>query len=139
VVSKLRSEKMSLKRASQEVGIRPETVKRWAGSALKKQPNGKIAPKSSDRLLRILKIPLENGVGEIAVRSSRQATLLADFWNALHRYLATGQSADLDKFRGKFVKAADGSEIPLPTDRAQLRTLGRAGVLSFESLYAHSA
>lgn len=138
VVSKLRNEKTSLTKASREVGINPETVKRRAGTALKKS-DGRFKAKSSDRLLRILKIPTERGVGEIAVRGSRQATLLAEYWNALHRYLETGRSTELEKFQSKFIKNADGNEIPLPTDRAQLRTLGRAGVLSFENLYSHSA
>jgi hypothetical protein len=138
VLSKLRSEKTSLKRASHEGGINPITVKRWVGSALKKQPNGKIAAKSSDQLLRVLRVPTADGLRDIPIRGSKNATFLADFWNSVHRYLATGQYSDVEKFRGKFVTDADGVQIPLPADRAELRRFGSAG-FSFESIYSHTA
>jgi hypothetical protein len=137
VVSKLKNERTSLRKASHEVGIDPETVKRWAASALKKR-NGRFAAKSSDQLFRVLKLPDENGVREIGVRGSRQATVLAEYWNGLSRYLQTGQSAELDKFRGRFIKDADGNQIPLLTDQTELKRLARASVLSFESIYSHT-
>lgn len=89
--------------------------------------------------MRVLKIPTSGGTRDIAVRGSQQATLLAEYWNAVHWYLETGDSSRLTKFRGKSIKDANGAEIPLPTDRAELNRLGSAGVLSFESLYARSA
>jgi hypothetical protein len=139
VISKLRSEKTSLQKASHEQGISPRTVKRWAGSALQKRTSGKWAAKKSDRLLRVLMIPTSDGTREIGVRGSRQATLLAEYWNAIHKYLETGDASQLAKFQGKFIRDASGVQIPLPTDRAELNRLGSAGVLSFESLYARSA
>jgi hypothetical protein len=139
VISKMRGENISLTKASQEVGINSQTVKRWAGSALEKRGNGRIATKASDQLLRILKVPTEDGTRDVAVRGSRQATLLAKFWNSLHRYLETGDASALEKYRGRSVKDADGTSIPLPTDRAKLKRLGSASVLSFENLYAKSA
>lgn len=137
VVSKLRTEKTSLKRASQEIGVNPQTVKRWATSALKKR-NGRFVAKSSDQLFRVLKIPDEKGLREVTLRGSRQATLLAEYWNALNRYLQTGDASRLEKFRHKFIKDADGLEIPLPTDRAVLKRLGSAGNISFESIYSRT-
>ena len=139
VIAKVRAEKTSLKKASLEIGIKPQTVKRWAGSALKKRSNGRYVSKTSDRLLRILKVPDPHGTRDIAVRGSRQATLLAEWWNAAHHFLETGEASRLEKFRGKSIKTADGSEIPLLTNRAKLNRLGSAGVLSFESLYSRSA
>jgi hypothetical protein len=132
----MRSDGSSLQRVSREFGIGPETVRRWAGSALRKQANGRYAARSNDRLLRILKIPDAKGTLDIAVRGSRQATLLSKYWNAVHRYLETGDSSHLDKFRGKSIKTAEGLVIPLPTDRTELNRLGNAGSLSFESLYS---
>jgi hypothetical protein len=76
---------------------------------------------------------------EIAVRESKQVSLLAEYWNALHRYLQTGDAAQLKTFQGKHIKDANGVDVPLPTDLAVLNRLGSAGVLSFESLYARSA
>ena len=138
VVSKMRSERISLHQASREAGVSPSTVIRWGGSALEKRNNGRYLPKSSDRLLRLLKIPSADGMREIAVRSSRQATSLGKYWNAVHRYLETGDASRLEKFRGKSIKDAEGVEIPLPTGRAELNRLGSAGVLSFESLYSRT-
>lgn len=137
-VSKMRAEKTSLKKAALEIGVRPETVKRWAGSALEKR-NGRFSAKKSDQLLRVLKVPSADGTREIAVRGSKRASLLGEYWAALQRYLETGDASRLAEFRGKSVKAADGTEIPLLTDRAELNRMGSAGVLSFESLYSRGA
>jgi hypothetical protein len=139
VVSKMRSEKTSLQKAAQEYGISPSTVKRWAGSALQKRSNGKWGAKKNDNLLRLLTVPTPEGTREVAVRGSRQATQLAEYWNALHHYLATGDDSRLENFRGQSVKDAEGVQILFPTDRALLTRLGSAGVLSFESLYSRSA
>jgi hypothetical protein len=79
VISKMRTDGSSLQRASREFGITPETVRRWAGSALRKQANGRYAAGPSDRLLRILKIPDAKGTLDIAVPGSRQATLLSKY------------------------------------------------------------
>jgi hypothetical protein len=139
VISRMRAEKLSLKKAALEAGIKPETVKRWAGSALTKRANGRYAPKKSDHLLRVLKIPSADGTRDVPVRGSRRATLLAEYWNAAHHYLESGDASRLEKFKGKRIKTADGAEIPLPTDRTELNRLGSAGVLSFESIYSRSA
>ena len=113
-------------------------MKRWAGSTLQKKNSWKWSAKKSDTLLRVLKVPTPEGVREIAVRGSRQATTLAEYLNAVQRYLQTGDSSRLAKFKGKFIKDANGIQTPLITDRRLINRLGSAGVLSFESLYARS-
>jgi hypothetical protein len=138
VVSKMRSEKASLQKASKEEGISPRTVKRWAGSALQKQSNGKWVAKKRNTLLKILKIPTSEGPQEIGIRDSRQATRLAHYWNALNRYLETGDSSKLKKFSGKSIKDANGAQIPFITDLQLLNRLGSFGVWRFESLYARA-
>lgn len=75
---------------------------------------------------------------EIAVRGSRQATLLGEYWNGVRKYLTTGDASGLKKFRGKKIRDTDGDQIPLITDLTELNRLGSAGVLSFESMYARS-
>src|SRR5579872_6209785 len=42
VVGKMRNEKISLRKASREVGISAQTVRRLGGSALQKRTNGKF-------------------------------------------------------------------------------------------------
>lgn len=139
VVSKMRSEKVSLTRASRDVGISPRTVTRLGRSALRKRKNGTYAAKAKDNLLRLVMIPTTEGAREIAVRGSEQASLLGEYWNAVYRYLQTGDQSRLRQFRSKHIKDANGVEVLLPTDRAVLDRLGSAGVLSFESLYARTA
>jgi hypothetical protein len=134
----MRGEKTSLQKTAHEHGISPRTVKRWAGSALRKRSNGKWVAKRSDSLLRVLTVPTPEGTREVGVHGSRQATQLAEYWNAVHRYLETGDDSRLEEFRGQFFKDADGVQIMLPTDGALLNRLGSAGVLSFESLYSRS-
>jgi hypothetical protein len=84
-------------------------------------------------------VPTSEGKREIAVRGSRQATLLAEYWNAVHRYLETGSGASrLAKFKDKYIKDSSGARVPFLTDPAELNRLGSAGVLSFENLYSRS-
>jgi hypothetical protein len=139
VISKMRSDKVSLTQASRDAGISPRTVTKWGRSALRKRKNGKYAAKPSDKLLRMVMIPTPEGMREIAVRESKQVSLLAEYWNALHRYLQTGDATQLKTFQGKQITDANGVDVPLPTDLAVLNRLGSAGVLSFESLYARTA
>jgi lambda repressor-like predicted transcriptional regulator len=135
----MRSEGMSLQQAAREAGVTPNTVKRWAGSALRKLANGRWAARKRDSLLRVLKLPTPDGMRDIAVKSSSHASTIADYFNAVHHYLRTGDSSRLKPFHGKSVKDADGNDIPLLTNPKDLHRLGYAGVLSFESLYAKVA
>jgi hypothetical protein len=135
----MRSEKISLTQASRDSGISPRTVTKWGKSALQKRKSGKYAVKKSDTLLRLVMIPTPEGPREIAVRGSKQVSLLGEYWNALHRYLQTGDASRLKDFQGKQIKDANGVDVPLMTDLSVLNRLGAAGVLSFESLYARSA
>jgi hypothetical protein len=139
VLSKMRREKVSLLKASREYGIDPRTVTRLAKSALRKRANGTYAAKATDRLLRVLVIPTEKGLQEVAVANSRDASLLGKYWDAVQDYLATGDASGLRELEGEQIKDANGIQIPLITDTEELDRLGSAGVLSFESLYAQAA
>ena len=139
VLTKMRASGLSLSRASREVGIAPKTVTRYAKSGLRRLKSGRYAVKGSDALLRLLRIPTSSGVTEIAVRSSREASKLANYWVAVDDYLATGDSYSIEKFRNQFITDASGAKVPLVTDLEELDRLGRAGVLSFESLYARGS
>jgi hypothetical protein len=135
VVSKIRGHKTSLQQAAREIGISPRTVLRWAGSALQKNARGRYTAKPSDQLLRVLMVPTPDGPSEIAIRGSRKAKEIGEYWNAVHRLLETGDESALQKFEGKFLTDVDGNRLPFLTDRTQLKRLGSAGVLSFESIY----
>ncbi len=139
VISKMRADRLSLREASREFGLDPRVVARLGKSALRKRTNGQYVAKRSDKLLRILAIPTADGVREIAIRDSRQATALGEYWAAVQKYLQTGDASGLKKFRRKRITDASGRRVPLITDQAELDRLGSAGVLSFESLYAKVA
>ena len=136
VISKMRADGVSLRQASREFGLDPRTVVRRGGSGLRKRANGRYKAKARDRLLRVLVVPTREGLREIAVRDSRQASQVAEYWNAVQTYLETGDAAALRKFRGKHITDANRKRIPFLTDLRELDRLGNAGVLSFESLYA---
>jgi hypothetical protein len=138
VISKMRTDKVSLAQASRDVGIGPRTVKRWGSAALRKGQSGRYVAKASDSLLRLMIILTPEGPREIAVRGSKQATLLAEYWNALDRYVATGDAVPLKTFQGKHIKDANGGDIPFLTDLPTVNRLASAGVLSFESIYART-
>jgi len=139
VVSRMRADGLSLAQASREYILKPRIVLNLVDKALRKASNGRYVARSRDRLLRILLIPTTNGLQEVALRDSRQATELAEYWDAVQRYLQKGDDSALRQFRGVRIKAADGQSVPLLTENEELDRLGNAGVLSFESLYARSA
>ncbi len=135
----MRSGKLSLTSAAREYGVDPRTVARLGAPALRKGATGRYAAKSSDSLLRMLVVPTREGLAEIATRSSREATQLAEYWEAVQWFIDTGDTSKLRAFRGKSVSGADGSRLPLITDPDELERLGNVGELSFESIYAKAA
>ena len=130
---------ISLRRAAEECGLTPRQLIRSARTALKKGPNGRYKPKLVDRLPRVLSFLTNQGMREILVRDSREASNLANYWNAVHRFVATGDSSRLEKIRHKYIIDAKGVRHPLLTDIVAINRLANAGVLSFESLYPRSA
>ena len=105
-------------------------------SALRKQKNGKYAARKTDHLLRILSILTPRRQDAKLLSETRAASTLGRYWASVQRYLQTGDNSALRKFKGKKITDASGKRHPLITDLKQLTTLGSAGVLSFESLYA---
>jgi hypothetical protein len=139
VISEMRAEHISLQEASRKFRVDPRTVIRWGSPALRKRANGRYAVKANDRLLRVLKFPTIDGLVEVALRDSRQASELARYWDAVDRYLAIGDASDLHRFDGKHILDANGNQVVLLTDLRQLDLLGNAGVLRFHELYGRTA
>ncbi len=138
VLFEMRTAKVSLRQASREQGVAPATVLRHAKGALRKTERGTYAARARDTLLRVLILPTPDGLAEIATTDSRAATLIAEYWNAVDLFLATGDDSELARFRGVTITDAEGKTIPLLTDLDELERLGSAGVLSFQSLYARA-
>jgi hypothetical protein len=127
---------VSLRQASREVGLDPRTVTRAAGSALKQARSGRYVPGKTDRLLRDVRIPSAHGLQDVTVRDSKQASLVGEYWNEVHIYLAKGDASGLARFGRLHVTDANGKRVSFVTDLDVLDELGDAGILSFESIYA---
>jgi lambda repressor-like predicted transcriptional regulator len=138
-IAKMRTDGLSLTKAAKEAGVSPKKVTSWGGRALRKGKNGRYMVAKRDSLLRVVQVPTSHGSREIALRNSRHASTLGQYWDAVHKYLRTGDTAGIEKFRGKRIKDANGNQVQLITNFAKLNRLGSAGVLSFESLYARAA
>jgi hypothetical protein len=139
VISKMRSSRISLRKAAREFGIDPDQVINLGRLALRKQRNGRYSAKKTDRLLRVLGVLISEGKREIALRDSRQASVVGSHWDAVQRYLQTGDDSALRKFQRKKIIDASKKRHLLLTNLDELNRLGSAGVLSFESLYGRSA
>jgi hypothetical protein len=139
VVAEMRTGKVSLRQASREQSISPSTVLRHAKAALRKTSRGTYAARGRDRLMRVLVLPTPDGLAEIATTDSRAATLVAEYWNAVNLFLATGDATELARFLDVSITGAQGNAVPLLTDLDELERLGSAGVLSFQSLYARAS
>jgi hypothetical protein len=136
VLTAMRTEKASLSAASRQQGVSTRTVLHHAGSALRKGASGRYKARASDALLRVLVLPTQDGLMEVATRDSRSATVAGEYGNAVQDFLQTGDDTELQRFRDQHIIDAEGKSVPLLTNLDELERLGAAGVLSFESLYA---
>jgi hypothetical protein len=136
VVAAMRADDQSLQQAARDAGISPATVLRLAGSAIRKRSGGRYVAAPSDSLLRVVVIPTADGLTEVSLRNSKDATAVAEYLNAVHRYLSKGDASALASFRSVSIRSVEGERLTFVTDPATLDRLGSAGVLSFESIYA---
>jgi hypothetical protein len=132
----MRARNLSLLEGSREIGIDPALVLKLGRPALQKQSNGRYVARKVDRLLRVLSELTPEGRRDIAVRDSRQATILGKFWAGVQRYLQTGDDSVLLELAGTRVIDASGKRHALITDREILNKTGSVGDFSFESMYA---
>jgi hypothetical protein len=139
VVSIMRAGDLSLTGAAEQLSIPPKKVLQLTGNTLTKQKNGRYRARKTDNLLRVLVVPSEGGLTEVAVRTSSEASIIAKYNDAVQKFLRTGDESKLSQFRSKEVKDSSGRPIAFLTDTKELTRLGSAGVFSFESLYARSA
>lgn len=126
----------SLTAASRAVGVAPDTVLRYAGSAFTRD-KGRWTPRPSDRLYREMRFLDPQGVVSVEPASSKEAAKLAHFWNAVDRYLKTGDDRELRRFARMRLRTRQKTSLGFLTDRSQLARLGYAGELRFEDLYQH--
>jgi hypothetical protein len=122
-----RDPKLSLARAAKLEAVKPETVKKYFRSALKKA-NGNIQATKDDRYAATLYIPDAHGNAiPVKTHSSREREQLSQYLRDLGRYLGGDRNA-LAAWRGKKIAG-----VELVTDGRTITTIEPA--LSEFSLY----
>jgi hypothetical protein len=119
----------SISKAGRENGVTPRTIKRYAGSALvQDRPGGRIRATKSDRLVRYLQIPGNDGPRDVNVRGSKAASEFANYKAAINRLLRGDRNA-MAPWHGKKIAG-----IELITDTKTLVEQARKEILPY-SLY----
>jgi hypothetical protein len=130
VVAVMRRDDLSLRAASQLVGTTADTVRLYSSETLTKDGHRwRVTP--SDRVYQRMSVLSTEGLRDIDTRGSRVRSVVSDHWNAIGRFLATGDIAVLRPFVGK---RAGGVE--LATDPDLIEEYGRQGELDIDDIYA---
>ncbi len=94
----------SLSWAARRAGTTVDAVLRHAPEAVEQLPSGRYRVRPSDRGLRVMPV-ISAGIvyARVAIRGSRQASLVGEHLAAIGTYLATGDAKPLRRFAGKSV------------------------------------
>jgi len=127
---------LSLAAASRLEHIKPATVLRHIGSAIRQDKSGgHYRATKGDRFRRDLQIPTAKGPVTIPIYGSKNAENISKYLNAVSHYLRTGDESKLRPFKGKSLKV-EGKRIKLVTDPGTLSSLAEADALHLDQLYA---
>ena len=127
----------SLSAASKAVGVAPDTVLRYAGSAYERDGRGRWVAKPTDRLYRRMRFLDSRGLTWVEPANAKESRKLAEYWHAVVRYRDTDDDRALRRFERMRLRTRQKTSLPFLTDRWLLRRFGFAGELSFEDLYQH--
>jgi hypothetical protein len=124
-LSFMRREGLSASLAAKAEGVSVRKIRKYVGSALRKRGKDYVA-KPSDRLRRPPMLALDaKGTRPVVVRSSRAASQMGQYWNAVDDALKEKPAA-LKKFRGKNIPH---NKIKFLTNLRTLKRLADAGLL----------
>jgi hypothetical protein len=129
-LSDMRTEGLSLEQAAARHDTTPNAVLRHVGAALRRDEGGRYAPTTTDRLYRPLRVLTTEGELDLDTRSFRTASLVGAHWNAVTRFVETGDTTRLAPFVGKKVQGHE-----LETRQEVIEERAHRGELSFEDLY----
>jgi hypothetical protein len=130
---KRRKKYLSLSAATRETGTTLKTFRRYAGAVLDVR-SGRLDVAPTDRLPRPMRVLTPRGEVTIHTRSSRTASRISRYNNALREYLASGDATVLKRFDGKAVRSG-GQRYEFVTDSETIRRLTRAGAVHFLDVY----
>ncbi|MHB8545687.1 MAG: helix-turn-helix transcriptional regulator [Nitrosotalea sp.] len=118
VLSTARKSNQSLSKISKNHGISVRTVIKNTNAF--KKINGKWVPKKFDKISRVLKINEKGQEKSIEIKDSRTASVIGSYHNAVKIFLNTGNVEQLQKFKKKKIKDANGKIHVLETNSQEL-------------------
>lgn len=132
----MRRKHVSLAAASRLEHIKPTTVLRHVGSAIRQgKSGGRYHASKGDRFRRDIQIPTAHGPITVPVYGSKSAENISKYLNAVAHYLRTGNQARLRPFKGMTIQAGK-QQIKLVTNPDELSRLAEADALHLDQLYA---
>jgi len=132
-----RRDKTSVTKAAERTGTTVKTIRKYGASAIEER-SGRLYVKATDRLPRSMRLLTPKGEVVIHTTSSRTATQLADYNNALRNYVLTRDTTELKAFEGKAVRSG-GQVYAFATDPRTLDRYVRAGAVHFVDVYVTGA
>jgi len=113
VISLVRREKLSPRKAAKQVGLRLETV--VANTNAFRRVHGRLVVKKFDRISRVMTI-YEKGRKVPVEVSSRTASTVGEYHNIIKEFLDTGKTSFLREFRTRRFKDIKGHWHTLETN-----------------------
>jgi len=129
-LSRMRSRGQSLTEAARAVGTTPHTVRKFVGKHLRRAASGRYLPTRSDRVKREINVFGYEGYEPVTVHSYKKAQLASEHLIAVGRFLRTGDTSWLKRFRGKRIGG-----IKLLTDPKRIREFADADLVKLDGLY----
>ena len=132
-----RRENISPTKAAKRSGTTLKTMRKYAGGAIEER-SGRFYVKPSDRLPRRMRMLTPKGEVVVRTTSSRTATLIAEYNNALREYVLTRDTSEVKRLGKKIVRSG-GEQYAFATDTRTIDRYVRAGGVHFVDIYARGA
>jgi hypothetical protein len=127
-ISLARATGQPVSKSARVFGVSLNTVRKYGGDAVEKR-GGTYFARGTDTLTRRMVVLTKEGASLEIIHSSKDASLLGRYYNAVKEFAKTGDAGVLREFEGKTIKVR-GQTMTLITDPGTLTDLARAGVLS---------
>jgi hypothetical protein len=131
---KRRDPKRSLTKAAKSSGTTLKTIRKYAQGSIQIR-SGRFDVTASDQLPRRMRMLTAQGEVIVRTTSSRTASRIGDYNNALRKYVVSGDPSGLKPFEGKSVRSG-GKAYVFATDRRTIDRFVRAGAVHFVDIYA---
>lgn len=112
----------SLTESSGQVGLSKSQTLKYLGRAVKKK-SGKWIPNTRDTIQRSMHIYEKGSVRSIVVTNSDDAQYIGEYYNAVRKYLETGDKELLKPFKRRTITDANGNKHKLETNPEKVRDI----------------